>query len=220
MSLDRKAVLSQLDAALEEWQNIGEGLYDVPEFQHSRIINRLIATIERLTPSGNPYRQNARKIVESLGLYSVRTIENLIGIVQALREDYEAGYIRAIEELIHADLFDDFLEMAEYFLGDGYKDPAAVIAGGVLEEHLRNLCQKNSISLVVKTNSGDRPKKADSMNAELAGANVYSKLDQKSITSWLDLRNNAAHGKYSEYTKEQVSLMLQGTRDFIVRHPA
>ena len=46
---------------------------------------------------------------------------------------------------------------------------------------------------------------------------VYNKLDQKNVTAWLDLRNKAAHGKYQEYTKEQVSLMLQSLSDFMVR---
>ena len=55
------------------------------------------------------------------------------------------------------------------------------------------------------------------MNSELASANIYNKLDQKSITSWLDLRNKAAHGQYLEYTKEQVELMYQGVTNFISR---
>jgi hypothetical protein len=74
-------------------------------------------------------------------------------------------------------------------------------------------------SILVVQASGT-PKKADLLNSELAAAGAYSKLDQKSITSWLDLRNKAAHGKYSEYTKEQVVLTLQGVRDFMVRYPA
>ncbi len=107
--------------------------------------------------------------------------------------------------------------MAEYLLEQGYKDAAAVIVGSVLEEHLRKLAEKSGIALA---QSGGSPKKADGINSELAGATVYSKLDQKSITAWLDLRNKAAHGKYAEYTKEQATLALQGVRDFAVRHPA
>jgi hypothetical protein len=57
------------------------------------------------------------------------------------------------------------------------------------------------------------------MNSELAANNVYSKLDQKSITAALDLRNKAAHGQYGEYSKEQVSLTYQTVVDFIARTP-
>jgi hypothetical protein len=51
----------------------------------------------------------------------------------------------------------------------------------------------------------------------LAKAGVYTKLDQKAITMWLDLRNKAAHGKYNEYGKEQVVLMMQGVTEFLAR---
>jgi hypothetical protein len=122
-----------------------------------------------------------------------------------------------VVELVHADLFADFLEMAHYLLQQGYKDPAAVISGSVLEEHLRKLCQKNSIDVLKSDGS---PKKADTLNADLSGSNIYPKLDQKNVTAWLDLRNKAAHGHYSEYTKEQVELMLQSVRDFTARCPA
>lgn len=57
------------------------------------------------------------------------------------------------------------------------------------------------------------------MNAELAKVNVYSKLDLKNVTAWLDLRNKAAHGKYAEYTDSQVDLMLRGVSNFMARTP-
>lgn len=54
------------------------------------------------------------------------------------------------------------------------------------------------------------------MNSDLARANIYSSAYQKQIIAWLGIRNSAAHGKYSEYSKEEVSLMLQGIRQFIL----
>jgi hypothetical protein len=90
--------------------------------------------------------------------------------------------------------------------------------GSILEEHLRQLCRKNSIIVEYPNHNGVLvPKKADVMNADLAKTNIYNKLDQKNVTAWLDLRNKAAHGKYTEYTKEQVELMLQGIANFITR---
>ena len=113
----------------------------------------------------------------------------------------------------------DSLEMAQHLLNEGYKDPAAVMAGSVLEEHLRQLCQKHGIPTEATRQGRPQPKKADALNADLAKKEVYNRLDQKNVTAWLDLRNKAAHGKYQEYTEEQVALMLQSLSDFMVRIP-
>ncbi|MDX2042805.1 MAG: hypothetical protein SF097_16420 [Acidobacteriota bacterium] len=177
---------------------------------------RLTAAIERFAPLNSTYRHDLKSRKEGR-FYEHDSLVRSAYILKALRNDYAEGYLRSVSELIHADIFSDFLEMADHLVEQGYKDPAAVITGSVLEEHLRKLCDKNTITAL---QPDGRPKKAETMNAELAGANVYSKLDQKNVTAWLDLRNKAAHGKYSEYTKEQVALLIQSVRDFITRNPA
>lgn len=139
------------------------------------------------------------------------------GILKAVKNEIDGGWAFTVKGLISAEIFSNFLEMAEYLLTEGYKDPAAVMAGSVLEEHLRQLCIKNSIPIESIKDGKPIPKKADLINSQLASANIYNKLDQKSITSWLDLRNKAAHGQYSEYTKEQVVFMSQGITNFISR---
>ena len=139
------------------------------------------------------------------------------GILSAAREELAGGWLTTTKGLISAEIFSDFLEMAQHLLDEGYKDPAAVMAGSVLEEHLRQLCQKHSIPTEITKQGRPQPKKADTLNADLAKREVYNRLDQKQVTAWLDLRNKAAHGKYQEYTEEQVALMLQSLSDFMVR---
>lgn len=139
------------------------------------------------------------------------------GILTAAKKEIDGGWLFTVKGLVSAEIFSDFLEMAEYLLQEGYKDPAAVMTGSVLEEHLRQLCSKNNITVEVEKGGKLSPKKADLLNADLANAGTYNKLDQKTITSWLDLRNKAAHGKYTEYTKEQVDLMYHGVINFISR---
>ncbi|MGH9870602.1 MAG: hypothetical protein ACREAA_20890 [Candidatus Polarisedimenticolia bacterium] len=96
-----------------------------------------------------------------------------------------------------------------------------LLPGHVIEAcHLRQLCQKVGIPVEQTTGGGTKPKKADLLNSELVTVTAYAKLDQKNITSWLDLRNKAAHWKYSEYTKEQVVNLISGIREFMTRVPA
>lgn len=141
-----------------------------------------------------------------------------IGILNAVSAEMEGGWLISTKGIVSAEIFSDFLEMAEHLLEMDYKDPAAVLIGSVLEEHLRQLCQKHSIDTHRIKNSKQVPKKSDLLNADLAKAHAYNLLDQKSVTTWLDLRNNAAHGHYSEYDKNQVELMYQGVTNFILRN--
>ncbi|MFD1874407.1 hypothetical protein [Hymenobacter bucti] len=140
-----------------------------------------------------------------------------VGVFKAFRHDVEDGWLFTFKKIVSAEIFTDFLEMASHLLQEGYKDAAAVMIGGVLEEHLRQLCVKNGLDVTTLKEGKDIPKTADRMNNDLSGAGVYGKLYQKSVTTWLDLRNKAAHGKYTEYDERQVQLMEASVLDFVAK---
>ena len=176
---------------------------------------RCIAAVERASGSTSPYYMN----ISEFGRNEIRDwvcLQKEIGIAKALISDIRNDYLQSVEELLHGNVFGDYLEMALHLLDNDYKDAAAVLTGGTLEVHLKNMCSKRQIS----TERSGKAKKADELNAELVKQGAYSKLDKKSVTAWLGLRNDAAHGNYSAYTKDQVALLLQSVRDFITRHPA
>ena len=224
MPFDTAAVLEQIDNVLGAALVQGNARPDVDHFRNmgdafiTQQVTRIIAVVDRVTPEGSAYRTQVRDPFErGMGGSNPHALPDLIGVLQALRADVEAGYLRSVEELIHADVFADFLEMADELHGKGYKDPSAVIAGSVLEEHLRKLASHSGVEV---SDDHGRPVKADKLNADLAGVSVYNKLEQKSITAWLDLRNKAAHGKYGEYDDGQVAALIRDVRDFMIRHPA
>lgn len=220
LPIDVEITLKQARSLLKEFDNFQWDYEPCPAFQLSRIITEQLAVIELLTPHGSVYRRNAELALSRWGSSNQRTASRLIGVIGAIVEAYDSGFISSIEELIHADVFKDFLEMAEYLLDRGYHDAAAVLTGSVLEAHLRKLCQKNGLSTRIPVNNKERSKKAEAMNSELTAANAYGMLDQKNVTAWLELRNQAAHGKYDNYKKEQVAVMLKGVRDLLLRLPA
>lgn len=191
---------------------------DLQEADVSEVITTLTSAVERLAPPNGTHAKRTAEIMQTYWPHAWhKVIEVLPGVVKSLREDYANGRMMSAHELIHADMFADFLEGAAHLVLEGYKDAAAVIAGSVLEGHLRALCTKNSIPT---DDSRGAAKKASLLNTELRTNNVYTKSDEKSVTAWLDLRNNAAHGHYAAYTADQVKLLIDSVRDFITRRPA
>ncbi|MGW6735793.1 hypothetical protein [Streptomyces sp. NPDC055013] len=54
------------------------------------------------------------------------------------------------------------------------------------------------------TTVAGKPKKADTLNADLKKVDVYDGLQQKEVTAWMDLRNKAALGNYSGASEPRV----------------
>jgi hypothetical protein len=173
-----------------------------------------LSFLSRTFGENSPYFKEFDSKVTSNNPYDV---ERGVGILIASKEELEGGWLITTKGLLSAEIFSDFLEMAEHLLVAGYKDAAAIITGSVLEGHLRQLAERYGIDITFERSDRQVPKKADLLNAELAKVGVYNKLDQKNITALLDLRNKAAHGQYGEYTKSQVELMHQSVLDFVTR---
>lgn len=165
-----------------------------------------LSFIKNLYGESHPYFKNFDERVKRQAYYET---ENGINILNSIKNEIQNDWLISIKQMVSAEIFSDFFEMSKYLLDLKYKDPAAVMIGSVLEEHLRLLCKNNSIDITYLKNGDTIPKKADTLNADLAKSGIYGVLEQKNITAWLDLRNRAAHGKYSEYSQEQVDLMYQ-----------
>ena len=193
---------------------VGYGIASVDRELFNQFKTSSLSFINNLYGIDHSYYKEFRKQCD---LIHVSHSVSGLGILKAIKQELEGGWIFTVRSLVSAEIFSNFLEMADYLLTEGYKDPSAVMIGSILEEHLRQLSTKHNITTTYLKGDKLIPKKADSINAELTAKDVYNKLDQKSVTSWLDLRNKAAHGHYSDYSKEQVNLMLQGVTNFISR---
>jgi hypothetical protein len=222
--VDTAIFTKQLQSVLKDFASMQakaqhHDLSDLPKSDRQALVTRAVAAVHRIAGRQSSYAQEVERLMTALPQLHEHT-SSVIGVAKALLDDMTAGYTKSLVEIVHGDIFGDFLEMAEYLCESNYKDAAAVIAGSTLESHLRELCRKAGVSVEVARGKDMVPKKADSMNSDLASALVYSKLEQKNVTAWLGLRNNAAHGKYTEYDQKQVMGLISGVRDFITRNPA
>jgi hypothetical protein len=132
-------------------------------------------------------------------------LKELGAILNAAKEDFEGGYLTSIRNLVQAEVYDSELEQARELLSRGYKVPAAVIAGVVLETTLRQLCVDHGLPIG----------KLDRMNADLAKTGLYNSLVQKRITALADLRNKAAHGHSDQFTEPDVTELINYVEGFV-----
>ena len=132
-------------------------------------------------------------------------------ILNTLRSDVLNGYLQTTANIISAEIFTDFLDMAQHLLDHGYKDPAASLCGAVLEDGLRRIARNNEITV---TDQDD----LNSMRDKCAQKAVYNNLVRQQILSWTTLRNSADHGKFEEYDAQQVRLTIEGVRSFLANH--
>lgn len=218
METPNQKLLEKINFLLEKGQTITQNYlgqrYEryAPSILFSEFKSACLSFISNVFGKESVYYQQFKTEVRDSNYYYV---ESAIGILNAIKSEIESGWLFSFKKLVEADVFCDFLEMAEYLLEEKYKDAAAVMIGSVLEEHLRSLCKENSIPVFDESNGKQVPKKASRLNDDLAKNGVYNKLTQKNVTSWLDLRNNAAHGKFEEYNIDQVNLMYQGVSQFL-----
>jgi hypothetical protein len=184
------------------------------------ILARAENAIKKICEETSPYTVRMNEILSERYIDESVQADRVVGIVRGLKGELDDGYLTSFPELVRGELFDNLIDMAEHLLQEGYKDAAAVIAGASLESHLRQLSLKYGIPITLTAHDGKtKGKKADQLNNEL-GKKAYSLLDQKQITAWLDLRNSAAHGQYSNYSDVQVAQLIDWVRDFLEKNPA
>lgn len=165
--------------------------------------------LEKILDTESIHYKELSKIADNI--QNPELMYEAIEILKAAKADYESGYLFDTRVLIEAEVFGDFLEQAEHLLSQGYFQPAAVIAGSVLEDGLRKLCARKGILLQPKAT-------INPMNDALAKAGVYNKLTQKRITALADIRNSAAHGKWTEFSEKDVEDMIRDVRRFMEDH--
>ena len=188
---------------------------------YNRMVTKIRAAIKRIVGSESEYYNRIALLTERTKPSSLfDNLDEVIGVLEALLEDLKSGYLKTLHEIIQANLFSDFMKQAEYFLVEGYKDAAAVIAGSTLEHHLRKLCDKHSIDLTKSKGDSLISKGMGELKDELARKKVIPSSDINLLTSWIQIRNKAAHGEYDGYHKDEVCLMIQGINLIISKYKA
>ena len=133
------------------------------------------------------------------------------GVLRAALEDLRDGHLFDVRSLLAAEIFSDFLDMANHLVAEGYKDAAVSLTGAVLEDGLRKIATARNVAF--KSRDG-----LDELNTKLAAAGVFNAIVKARVNSWRVIRNAADHGNFGEYDRKEASEMVAGVMQFLGVH--
>ena len=136
-------------------------------------------------------------------------INQIVGVLTGGLSDLEGGFLAGRENLIAGEIFDSVLEEAKHLAETGFKDPAAVLVRVVVEDCLKRLSREEGF---------DDSAKASAMNDALRDKGRYPKPQWRLVQAWLDIGNSAAHGKFTDYSQDDVLRMIGNVGRFLAQH--
>lgn len=218
--LSRFAELEELakKVSASAWQAFG-GVAYVDMALLSEWRSQSLTLLRQVMPNAGPFAEQLDAFVKADNKRVV--FDRLHGIFKGAMQDFKAGMFDNLKLEIESSVSCDFLGQANALLNDGEQVdysylPAAVLIGAVLEKTLRSLCE-NANPKIETVNENGRVKKMSAMIVDLKKAGVINEIRSRQLETWNAIRNSAAHGKLDEFTKEQVSAMLQGVQDFMAQ---
>ncbi len=186
-----------------------EGVFGFPTLARQEYANWRSQSLAFLTDLLGPDHVYTKEFREKTKDSAYATsAESGRGILRAVLEDIDQGFIETVRQLIAAELFSDFFEQAEHLLESGYKAPAASLAGAVMENGLRSIAHRNGIQVREKED-------LSTLNKKLADKEVYGRLVQRKVQVWTDVRNLADHGRFDEFSEEDVRDLIKGAQSLL-----
>ncbi|MDP9354962.1 MAG: DUF4145 domain-containing protein [Chloroflexota bacterium] len=170
---------------------------------------RSLNALRSLLGDAHPWTQQFERNVD--GGYSWTVLEG-VGILQGLSQDVEQGLLTSMQNLVAAEVFSDFLEMAEHLVQANHFHAAASLIGAVLEDSLRRLAD-------LYPEAGIKPKDGiDAMNKALVKAGAYNAVMAKRVDVWREVRNAADHGRFEDVEPNDVKDLLEGVTQFVANY--
>lgn len=206
-------LLKRIKSIRSSYENSAQG--SLPKTQIITLTRELIVSL---------FGQNSQYLceIDNTPRHDRRHIAAL-GILNALEINVKSGYTNTLIEEAHADIYSEAIGIVDDLLNNKpktLKDPAAMVLGATLEIHLRKLCEKNSIKTTKLVNGKEKNKLMSELNDTLYKGKVYNKLQNKDLIPFIDIRNSAMHGKFTEYETSDVKRFREYLNGFMLKYSA
>ena len=216
---EAEALLTELDEydrehelRFTEWVVKTSGLLE-RLFHNSQQGEKYVGIVERDHGPGFYFGDGQDKVLLAT------SVQSTLATLKGIRNNYVNGFYDDLSQQIVANVSADYMEQAEALLGEGIEGqfdhvPAAVLCGAVLENRLRQFCEQQDPPIETRKQNGD-PKTLGPLIGELERRKLFDRLIFKNLKAWADIRNSAAHGKFDEFARHDVEMMLSGVQHFL-----
>ena len=218
--MDQDRLLARLDAVIAK----GVAVQALPSDhqpmirQHDNLVlgtygewrAQAIALVRGALPDNHHYRLELEMVTqpETFNIPDTGNRDAGVGVLRAFREDLANGDLAGIRTLVSAEVFTDFMGMADHLLAEGYHHAAASIAGAVLEDSLRRTLLERGAKATGNL---------ESMNQVALDTGLYGPPVYQQVKVWVGVRNDADHGNWSAVGPDRVSPMVRDLPTFLVQ---
>ena len=139
------------------------------------------------------------------------SIKAQLGIVKSAEKRFDSSLFD-ISTMVRADLFDDEIEAADELNTNGYYRAAGMIAGVVLESHVRVVVTKFSPK---GSHQAKKKLKFNDCIEYLKKNKVIDVVAWNKLRYLMSIRNNCAHSEEKEPTKGDIDSFIKGVHEVI-----
>ncbi len=169
--------------------------------------------IQQVAPVGSFFREELDRLMKNeqlKGGIPKTTFSKVLGVLQSVYFEAQAGLLEKLEDQVVATAFDDFLDHAADYHKSGKLKEAAVLASAVLEDTIKRIAVKNHVDPAGLS--------LEPLIDELAKRGVFSPVKTKRIKSFAGVRNHALHAEWERLDLKDVGAQIGGVRELLDEH--
>ena len=169
--------------------------------------------IQQVSPQGSFFRVELDRLMANNQLSSgiARSVaEKILGVLQSVQLEAQAGLLTKLEDQVVATAFDDFLDHASQYHRSGKIKEAAVLASAVLEDTVKRIAKKSGIDPAGLS--------LEPLIDELAKRDVVTPVKAKRLKSYAAIRNHALHAEWDQLDLKDVGAQISGIRELLDEH--
>jgi hypothetical protein len=166
--------------------------------------------IQQVSPTTSFFRIELDRLMsndELKGGIPLSVAKKILGLLQSVHLEAQAGLLTRLEDQVVATAFDEFLDHATQYHKSGKIIEAAVLASAVLEDTVKRIAIKNSVD---PTGLSLEP-----LIDKLTKQEVVTPVKAKRLKAYSAVRNHALHAEWDKLDLKDVGSQIAGVRELL-----